>query len=1046
MGGGWPFPAAPGPPRRRGARPSPSGGIWRSRVRGAHTRAIVEGRAREAPFVGRAAELARLEAALDRAAAGHPTLVVVGGEAGIGKTFLVAELGRRASARGARLLIGGCLDLGGTGIPYAPFVEALRSLVRDVEPGRLPALLGPGRAELARLLPELAPRGPEPSPGLEGRELARARLFELLLGVLERLGRDAPTVLVVEDLHLADEATRDLLRFLARNLRAVRILVVCTIRTEETGRGHPAAGLLAELEGREGTERIELGRLGRAELAAQLAGLLGRSPAPELVERVLARSDGIPFFAEQVLAAGEQAVDDLSPRLRDIAALSEPTRDVLRIASAAGPRIDDRLLAIVAGLPEPDLFGALRDALACRIIVPVDGADGRAVAFSHALLREAVEVELLPGERIRLHARYAEALLAHPELAGSPSALPAELLHHWEAAGRPERALPAAIEAGRAAERVYAFADASRQYERALALLGRVPPADRPADLDRAELLHHAADCAALAGAYDVAIRRWRDAIALVDPAADPKQAGLLRYRLRWSLWAAGDHAAAVAELDEALRLIPADPPSAERARALAQQGGILMYEGRLEESKAVAEKALVVASAVGATPEAAFALGVLAWDLAGLGEPEQAMALLDSVQAIADAYDRVEGLALAYTHRSAILERMGRLEEALRVARQGIEAVRARGLERTYGTALLANAASVLYALGGWDEADRLTRGALDRQPSGTDAILLHATRGRLLVGRGRFDEAVAELDAARPMSERALVSEYAGRIAAALAELALWRGRPDEALAIVASRVVEAPDARPDPVGLGLACLGLRAAADEAERARAVHDPATLSLALATGDRLLAWVRHDEPLPAGDPGGFAIALCAAEATRLRGPGDPAAWRTAAEACAAAGRPYPAAYGRLREAEALVAAGAGRGPVAAALGEARGPAAALGAGPLLRAVDLLARRIRIELLPSLAGPAAGPAAHGGPGRETGGRPAVDGLGLTPREREVLGLVALGRTNREIAAALFISEKTASVHVTNILAKLGAANRAEAAGIAVRLGLAAEEA
>ena len=943
----------------------------------------MEDRAREAPFVGRAAELARLEAALDRAAAGQPTLVVVGGEAGIGKTRLVAELGRRASARGARLLVGGCLDLGGTGIPYAPFVEALRSLVRDVEPGRLPALLGPGRAELARLLPELETRGVEPAAGLEGRELARARLFELLLGVLERLGRDAPTVLVVEDLHLADDATRDLLRFLARNLRAVRILVVCTVRTEETGGRHPAVGLLAELEGREGTVRIELGRLGRAELAAQLAGLLGRPPAPELVERVLARSDGIPFFAEQLLAAGEQTADDLSPRLRDIlgariAALSGPTRNVLRIASAAGPRIDDRLLAIVADLPEPDLFGALRDALARRILVPVDGADGRAVAFSHALLREAVEVELLPGERMRLHARYAAALLAHPELAGSTSALPAELLHHWEAAGRPERALPSAIEAGRAAEGVYAFADASRHYERALALLERVPPADRPADLDRAELLQHAADCAALAGAYDVAIRRWRDAIALVDPAADPKRAGLLRYRLRWSLWAAGDHAAAVAELDEALRLIPSDPPSAERARALAQQGGILMYEGRLEESKTVAEEALAIANAVGAAPEAAFALGVLAWDLAGLGEPEQAMALLDHVQAIADAYDRVEGLALAYTHRSAILERMGRLEEALRVARQGIEAVRARGLERTYGTALLANAASILYALGGWDEADRLASDALDHQPSGTDAILLHATRGRLLVGRGRFDEAATELEAARLMSERALVSEYAGRIAAALAELALWRGRPDATIAIVASRVLEAPDARRDPSGLALARLGLRAAADEAERARAVRDPAALSLALATGDRLLAWVRRDEPLPGGDPGGLAIALCTAEATRLRGAGDPAAWRAAAEACAAAGRPYPAAYGRLREAEALVAAGAGRGAVAAALGEARGTAAALGAAPLLRAVDQLARRIRIEPLPSRAGPAAvgrrsRSVGHGG-GRPAGSR------------------------------------------------------------------------
>ena len=1063
----------------------------------------VEGGGAASPFIGRVPELACLEGALAGAATGRPVVVVVGGEAGIGKTRLVEELCDRAHARGIRVMSGGCLALGGAGVPYAPFVEALRSLARELEPGRLPALLGPGRAELARLVPEMAARlmagtaGTVPpataeahgGPAPEAR-LARSRLFEIVLGVAERLSRDAPLLLVLEDLHHADVATRDLIRFLVRNLHDARACLVVTVRTDELAPGCPVAVLLGELEARAGTARLELGRFSRAEVAALLAGRLGATPSGALVERVLVRSEGNPFYAELLadgLAAagfgeGEAAVPSDEPaapemphRLRDIiearvGTLPEPTREVLRVAALAGPRVDDRLLALAAGRPERELFTALRDAVARRVLVTAEGPSGGAIAFTHSLIREAVAAQLFPAERATLHARYAEALLAHPEIGDGPTERAAALLHHWEGAGRPEQALPAALSAGRAAEAVFAFADASRHYERALVLWDRVPAGLRPPGVDRPALLDWAADTAGLTGDYERAIARWREALRAVDPAIDPARAAIYHDRLRWTLWQAGDGPAAAAEVDAALAMTPSQPPSQARARALAHKAGLLMLAGRPAESLPLAEESLAIGRAVDEPAEVSLALGVIAWDLVALGDDDQALALMSVARPIADAYPRPEGAALAATNLVGILEKAGRFEEALAVAREAIERTRVIGLERTYGSALHANAASILIVLGGWDEADRLTADALDREPAGTEAILLRATRGRLLVGRGRFAEAAPLLDAARAAAARANLADHILRVATADAELALWSGRPDEALVVVglalepfsgaASTVTVASagapaaragaaaaagrpataGARPlDLAALGLCALGIRAAADEAERARAVRSPGVLDAAIRAGETFLLLAESASGRSTG-AWGSRLLLCRAEASRLGGPGDPAAWAAAVEAWEVPPRPYDAAYARLRQAEALVAARAPRPAVAEALVCARAAADPLGATPLLRAVDLLARRLRLDL-------AAPEAALRQPAATSSGSPAqaAAGLGLTPREREVLGLVAFGRTNREIAGALFMSEKTASVHVSNILAKLGAANRVEAAAIAVRLGLAAEE-
>ncbi len=395
-------------------------GSRRRRRAGAYHRSVVDG-ARGHAFIGRAAELDRLHDAYARAVSGVSCTVVVAGEAGIGKTRLIERFGTIVTSAGGRVMVGGCLPLGAGGLPYSPFVEALRVLFRDVDPGALPALLGPGRDELARLMPETRPSserhqsGSAPTDVTEDR-FAQVRLFELILGLLDRLARLSPVVLVVDDLQWADPSTRDLVAFLVRNLRDERVLLVATIRTDEPDATGTFLPFLAELERGERVDRVDLARFDRHDLTALMADELGRVPDPELVDRTLERSGGNPFFAEQVLAASaETSADALPSRLRDvllarIAAVSPSGQEVLRVASAAGARIDDGLLATVSDLAPEVVREGLRDVIDRRILVPAaDRSDPRYV-FGHALLREVIHASLLPSERARLHARFAEVL------------------------------------------------------------------------------------------------------------------------------------------------------------------------------------------------------------------------------------------------------------------------------------------------------------------------------------------------------------------------------------------------------------------------------------------------------------------------------------------------------------------------------------------------------------------------------------------------------------------------------------------------------------
>lgn len=1027
------------------------------------------GRVSSPRFVGRSAELTGLRDLLDEAVAGRPRLALVVGDAGIGKSRLITELARSSPGAGARglpgaaslrTLSGQCLAVPGGGLPYAPLTEALRQLARETDAEALERLLGPARGELARLLPELSGSTPAPAPGPTGRA-DQARLFELVLGLLGRLTADAPTMLVVEDLHWLDDATRALLTYLARNLSTERLLLIGTCRADAVDAPDDLGAWLAELARSPIVTRIHLGPLSASEVEAQLAGILGEPPSRRLAASIAARSGGNALFAEELLAAaGESEGRDEDGRLpatlaevllARVRGLTGPARDVARMLAIAGRSVDERLLAAATGLPDDDLSAGLRAAVE-RHVAETD-ARGEAVALRHVLLAEAISGELLAGERRRLHERFALALTAHPKLAAaSPAGAAGELAAHWAAADRSAEAFTAALEAARAATAIHAHAEAWHHYRRAIERWDRLEDEGDPPGPDLVALLREAEDSADLAGEPAASEALIRRALELVDATADPGTAGVLHGRLGYQHWLGGRSHEELEEYRTAVALVPPEPPSAERARVLRGLGGTLMGLGRYRESIDVCEAAIAAARAADAPVEEGRALGMLGMDLVGLGDVDAGIERLEAGRRIARQHDPLDGLVVVTYNLALHLLLVDRAEEAVAAAAEGIAVARDVGLDRRFGVNLRAVAADAALRLGRWDEADALVAEGATLDPDGDRSIYLRIVNLRLATARGRLDEARTIEAATTPLAEGDVDYDLVAYLRTAQAELAYWDGRLADAREAVASGL--AALAASDDVFLTapLVALGMRVEAERAEAARAWRDEAALASAESSGSTLEAtcdglMARLAEAGRKPTPGtAAALAWAAAEHRRLVGRTDPGAWAAVAAAWDELGQPAAAAYARIREAEAHLMATRERDAATATLRPAAASAAALGAGPLLELADALARRARITI------DATATAAEEPPGAEEARPPASLGddgrarlreLGLSERELEVLTLVAAGRTNGQIAAELFISPKTASVHVTHILDKLGVANRVEAAMVAARLGLAA---
>lgn len=940
-------------------------------------------------FVGRARELEELERALDAARSGAGATALVAGDAGIGKTRLASEVASRARDAGFEVLLGRSIDLVGTELPYQPLVDALRPLGDPRKAGATP----------------------------EGSQL---RVFEATLALLTERAAARPLLLVLEDLHWADTSTLDLVAFLAHNLGDRPILLLGTVRAAE--RWTPSAERVRRLA--EGVRRsgsailLELGPLGREELARLLVARAGGSVTGDLTATIVARSEGNPFFAEQLLAAAGDRGGELPRRLGDlllegVAHLDRSTQGVLRLAAAAGRDAGYPLLHATAGLSEQQLRESLREAVEHGILVSVP--ETSSFRLRHALLAEAIYATVLPGEGEELHARLADAL------SRDGAATAAELAPHWAAAGRAPEALVASVEAARQAEAVFGLAEAAAHLERALTLWDAVPAADELLEVDLAELCSWAAELASQTGAAPRALEHVQRAIELVEPG-DRLRAARLHDRLGHYLHESGRTDAALAAFERAVELVPAQPPSPERAGALAALGTGLALAWRFDESLAVCEEALALARAAGARATELRARVDLGRDLAYVGRAGEGLAELRQALALAEEGDGPQALLQAYVSLTDVLTMLGRPEESARTAARGLDAVRRYGID---STVLVANRIEALLAIGEWDEADGASATAL-RASTANFPYMLLMLRADLELGRGDFEAARAHLDAALASLRE---DRGQGIYDVFVAELALWERRWTDADRAVRDGLARSRSRRAAQLRVWFAAKGLRAQAELAALARARRDPDAARSWLARARRLRTVARRAaEEAGAVTPntGGW-LAVGEAEYERARGAARPESWSDAAAVWERLERPPLAAYCRWREAEALVAVGASRPEASVPLSAARTVAARIGAGPLLRELELLAQRARLDLTP--------PEAEVPEHREDLER----ALGLTPREAEVLTLVARGYTNREIATALFISVKTASVHVSHILRKLDAPNRREAATIAHRL-------
>ncbi|MGZ4694897.1 MAG: ATP-binding protein, partial [Acidimicrobiales bacterium] len=738
-------------------------------------------------LVGRLDEVTALGDALTRAIKGDGSTVIVTGEAGIGKTRLVSAVADDAAGRGFLVLSGGCVELGEDGVPLAPVAEALRRLRDQVGVAGLVEMLGTAVPELGALVPGLV----TDDTAVDSQPVPPGRLLELLLGLLEHLASSAPVLFVIEDLHWADRSTLDLLVFLERNLSGP-VVLLATLRSDELHRRHPLRPVLAELIRSGAPTRVDLLPFTRRELADQVEAITGAAPHDDVLEALYRRCEGNPLFAEELLAATTERPDQLPSTLRDIlmgriSHLPDVDQQTLRLAAAVGIRVDDGLLHRIGSGPEGELDESLRRLVDDNLLEPA--ADGEGYCFRHALLQEIVYDELLPGERRRIHAEIARELTN--QAAGGAIAA-AAVAHHWYRARNLPAALVASVEAGLAAERVPAPAESVRHFERALELWDAVPDADDLASLDHVQLLAHAAEQENLIGNFARSIAHIRLALDQIDPAVDPITAGLLHERLGRFLWTADQDG--LPDHVRALELVPAEPPSAERARVLAGYAQILMLNGSLAQSAEVAADAVEIARTVGAIQAEGHALNTLGTVLIPQGRVDEGMECLERSRQIAHDIGNLDDMARACVNLTHSLSVLGRWDELIVEGEAGVEWARRVGQDRTCGVYVESNLLDALVARGRWDEAAERSASLPTRLPIG---YWEYFTGGSVLADRGDFVRAreIAERLVDVPDDGTAMLQGLTDHVVGAMA-LAIWTGEPEQARSLMDLGLVHIPD----------------------------------------------------------------------------------------------------------------------------------------------------------------------------------------------------------------------------------------------------------
>jgi len=979
-----------------------------------------------------------LRSALD----GDTRLLLVVGDAGVGKTLFVTEgLGSTGAQRPSAW--GACLPLAEQ-LPLLPVAEALDALSRlkggALLEGALDSAPAYARTEAGRLLPQLQAPGAA-ADGLAGG-WQRQRMFAGVAELMAAAARPAGLVVVIEDVHWADGATLDFLTFLAGAGRSAAVTVVATCRSDEAPLEPHVTRWLAHVRGSGAVAEIRLPPLSRQEVAQQVTALMGGMPPAGVADELYARGEGNPFFTEQLVlgALSGPAAGELPDRLAQlliarVGGCGDDASSALAALAVAGRPLSEEQLRAVSGLSAAALPGAIRELATTRLLSD-DTGDERYRA-RHALLGEAVAAALLQGERLMLHERTARVLQADGET------LAAEAADHWAAAGQPAAELPARVTAAEAAERVFGYAEAASHWQRAIELYEARPEAGP--GMDVAQMYIRAIDALHVSGDVEragaLAEQAYRRCAGHPDPLINAiVHERAARFRNLADAWLGGRHTpgSGLELATEALRLFEQEPPSAEHAEALFYYGNFLYFGlGQDEEHRRALERGLEIAEVAHATAQIPRILALLQHPLFRAGQVDEAFATLHRGRELAEAAGDAEALMQLDTNESDALLKLGRFQDAYDTALRGGEAARHGGLDEYWNAAIVfTNAGEALIHQGRTAEAaeliDPLTAGPPDR-----DHWLLYLYRAELDMLRGDIEAALRRQQQVSELAGNVSNFDWSREAAQRIAELQLWAGKPDRALGEVSRRAGLFGGSSWAIYCGRLLTAGMRACADLADRARARKDGAGVSAAQGAGDELervragmAADPFADHPASAAIPA--ERSTWTAERSRLAGASDPVAWRAAARAWAGLGSPHRAGYAWWRLAEAELNAGHARDAAAALQAAAE---AAQGHAPLLAEVGKLAARARIPL------PAA-PTASAGTAKapdEAGTEPSQHGL--TSRELDVLRLLAAGCTNAEIGAELFISPKTASVHVTSILRKLGVSGRVQAAAAAERAGL-----
>ncbi len=841
------------------------------------------------PVIGRGTALGELQARVSLAADGSPSVVLVSGEAGVGKTRLVQEL---VASDSATVCAGACLPLS-VELPFGPLVQALRGLghtgaVRQ-QVERSP--------DLARLLPTWT------GTDTEGIVSASTQLglFQAVLELFERLGAARPVILVIEDLHWADRSTLDLLRYLATNLTSERLVLLATYEPDAVEPDSRLATWLAEVARLPLVRQIRLEPLSRNATASPLAEAGGASTLPELLRA---------------------SVD----------ALPAATRVVLEAAAVLGRPAGMALLARTLGTDQAAVDEDLQPALDQRVVVrhPDD-----TVGFTHPAFVKVVYGDLLPATRAELHRGAAEALESQP---GRGEA--GELARHWLGVGDYHRALDAAVEAGAVAEEMYAFGDAVSAYTRAVELAEQVP--DSGHDLGR--LMSRAAQAAHLVGDSDHAVRLAEQAFAITEESADRM---LLCERLGSFQFIAGHGEQAREWYERALELRPDDRPSALVAKVYAGLALLAVGWSRNAEAEEWARRGLAITDRIEARREEGL-LRIALGTVAGIrGDFEAGIAELRVAVAIAEDVGAPDDLAIGYVHLTHLLGLSGRLDTVAEANRAAGETLTRMGMSRQLGSLLRANACEALIDSGRLDEAEVLVAEALSHEPPGIMAAPVLLQAGRLAMLLGDLGLAWDRCEQARLV----LVAESAPAawlraVLEGMAEIELWSGRPEAAYELVHDGLDLIRDTEEASSGGLLVVLGYRALADEADRR---HHPE----AHADASRSRQLLDRAVPVAAanGLPHQYAVdAWMAAEADRLDRRATPEQWCDLATAWTELGRPVAAAYARWREAETRLAGGVDAAGIDT-LHRATAAARALRADPLVHELNSLARWHQLDLV-----------------------------------------------------------------------------------------------